>query len=179
TKEEVVHFLHPDETWYHDPFTLGDMEKAVERIRSAIAAKEKITVYGDYDADGVTSTAILVETLKKMGADVEFFIPNRFQHGYGPNKEAFKEIIVSGTQLILTCDNGISGHEALLFAKEENVDVIVTDHHELPETLPPAYAYVHPRLPGSAYAFSDLSGAGVAFKTAWALLGEKPIELVE
>src|SRR5699024_9771812 len=79
TKEEVVHFLHPDETWYHDPFTLGDMEKAVERIRSAIAAKEKITVYGDYDADGVTSTAILVETLKKMGADVEFFIPNRFQ----------------------------------------------------------------------------------------------------
>ena len=178
TKEEVDQFIFPDESGYHSPSALGEMDKAVERIHQAIKENEKITVYGDYDADGVTSTTILVETLGSLGAEVDYFIPNRFVHGYGPSVEAFEEIIGSGTSLILTCDNGVTGHEAITFARENDVEVIVTDHHELPDTLPEAYAIVHPRLPNFNYPFPELSGAGVAFKLAWALLDEKPTNLI-
>lgn len=179
TKEKVTQFLQPDETWIHDPFLMQDMEKAVERITQAIEAGELIVIYGDYDADGVTSTSVLKETLEMLGAEVDFYIPNRFTDGYGPNLQAFERIIENGAGLILTCDNGVSGHEAIERANELGVDVVVTDHHELPDTLPNAYAIVHPRHPNGAYPFGDLAGVGVAFKLATALLGEFPVELLD
>lgn len=179
TKEKAEAFLTPDESWIHDPFLLFDMDKVVERITTAIEAGEKIVVYGDYDADGVTSTSVLKETLEMLGAEVDFYIPNRFTDGYGPNVRVFEELIEEGAGLILTCDNGVSGHEAIQKANELGIDVIVTDHHELPETLPEAYGIIHPRHPAGAYPFGDLAGVGVAFKLATALLGEFPVELLD
>lgn len=179
TEEQVQSFLQPNENWFHDPFLLYDMEKAVNRIKKAISNEEKITVYADYDADGVTSASILVETLETIGAHVDYYIPNRFVEGYGPNTEAFEKIIASGTSLIVTCDNGVSGHEAIKKANELGIDVVVTDHHEIPETLPEAFAIVHPRHPEGEYPFGDLSGAGVSFKVAAALLEEIPWELLD
>lgn len=179
TKEKIQSFLHPNEEQIYDPFLMHDMERATERIASAIENDEKIMIYGDYDADGVTSTSVLVETLEMIGANVGFYIPNRFTDGYGPNTKAFEKMIEEGCQLIVTCDNGVSGHDAIKRAKELGVDVVVTDHHELPEELPEAYAIVHPRHPAGNYPFGDLAGVGVAFKLATALLGEMPIELLD
>ncbi|TFJ44013.1 single-stranded-DNA-specific exonuclease RecJ [Carnobacterium divergens] len=179
TKDKVQHFLKPDETWIHDPFLMYDMEKTVERITQAIENGQKIIVYGDYDADGVTSTAVLKETIEMLGGEVDYYIPNRFTDGYGPNVQAFEKLIEDGAELIVTCDNGVSGHEAIAKAKELGVDVIVTDHHEMPEILPEAYSIVHPKHPKGAYPFGELAGVGVAFKLATALLGEFPTELVD
>nr|WP_246601402.1 single-stranded-DNA-specific exonuclease RecJ [Enterococcus alishanensis] len=163
----------------HDPFLLHDMDKAVERIQTAIMEGEPILIYGDYDADGITSTSILKEALETLGAEVGFVLPNRFIHGYGPNKELFAEKIDEGFSLIITVDNGVAGNEAIAYANQQNIDVIVTDHHELPPELPEAYCIIHPRFPGGNYPFGELSGAGVAFKLATALLEEVPVELLD
>lgn len=179
TEEEIQHFLKPDETWIHDPFLMHDMDKAVSRIMEAIEKGELITIYGDYDADGVTSTAVLKEAIEMIGGEVNFYIPNRFSDGYGPNTQAFEKLIEAGTGLIVTCDNGVSGHEAIAKANELGIDVVITDHHELPAILPAAYAIVHPRHPNGHYPFKDLAGVGVAFKLATALLGEVPLELLD
>ncbi|WP_338074616.1 single-stranded-DNA-specific exonuclease RecJ [Carnobacterium inhibens] len=128
---------------------------------------------------GVTSTAVLKETIEMIGGEVNYYIPNRFNDGYGPNTAAFERLIEEGTQLIVTCDNGVAGHAAIDRANELGVDVIVSDHHELPDKLPDAYAVIHPRHPQGSYPFGDLSGVGVAFKLATALLGEIPIELLD
>lgn len=179
TAEAIDQFLHPQIENCYDPFLMHDMQRAVERIQSAIEQGQKITVYGDYDADGITSTSLMYETLLTVGADVDYYVPNRFTDGYGPNVQAFNRLIDNGTQLIVTVDNGVSGNEAIAAAQQRNVDVVVTDHHELPQELPTAYAIVHPRFPGSKYPFGDLSGVGVAFKVAWALLEEFPTELLD
>ncbi|MCG7345039.1 single-stranded-DNA-specific exonuclease RecJ [Sporosarcina sp. ACRSL] len=177
--EEAKSFLHMEDRCLHDPFLLFDMEKAVERIRLAIDREEKITVYGDYDADGVTSVTVLTTALERLGANVGFAIPNRFKHGYGPNVELFDELYQAGTSLIITVDNGISGIDAIAYAKSVGMDVIVTDHHEIGEELPAADAIIHPRHPKGNYPFGELAGVGVAFKLACALLGEVPEELYE
>ncbi|MFO8069842.1 MAG: single-stranded-DNA-specific exonuclease RecJ [Alkalibacterium sp.] len=179
TKEAIEEFVEPDQDWIDDPFLLFDMTKAVDRIKRAVSNNEKITIYGDYDADGVTSTAILYEAVELLGGQVDYFIPNRFKEGYGPNVDAFDQLISNGTQLIVTVDNGISGHQAILHARSRDVDVIVTDHHECPEDLPDAFAIVHPRHPNQHYSTPDLSGAGVSLKVAHALLGECPMEFLE
>ena len=179
TKEAIDQFITPDISWLDDPFSFFEMQKAVDRIMKAVADGEKITVYGDYDADGVTSTAILYEAVELLGGQVDYFIPNRFVEGYGPDINAFDRLIDSGTQLIVTVDNGISGHEAIKHAKARGVDVIVTDHHECPPELPEAYAIIHPRHPQQQYSTPDLSGAGVSMKMAHALLGECPTEFLE
>lgn len=179
TPEEITNFIHVDETWFHDPFLLYDMEKSVERITEALEANEQITIYGDYDADGMTSTAVLTETLESLGANVNYYLPNRFVEGYGPNTQAFEQIIQNGTSLIITVDNGVAGHEAISRAKELGVDVIVTDHHELPENLPDAYTIIHPNHPEGSYPFKDLAGVGVTFKLAHALIGELPVETLD
>ncbi|MGF3114022.1 single-stranded-DNA-specific exonuclease RecJ [Facklamia sp. P12937] len=166
-------------TLYHDPFALYQMDIAVKRIHLAIEKGEKILIYGDYDADGITSSLILKEALDALGADSRVYLPNRFKDGYGPNIDRYQEFIEEGIQLIITVDNGVAGHEAIEFAQEKKVDVIVTDHHELQETLPAAYAIIHPRHPQGSYPFGDLSGAGVAFKVATAILGEIPIEMLD
>ena len=154
----------------YDPFLMHDMQKAVDRINEAIENEEKILVYGDYDADGITSTVLLVETLISMGANVSSYIPNRFEEGYGPNKEAFTKIINSGITLIITVDNGIAGVEEVDLANELGCDVIVTDHHKIQDTIPNAYAIIHPEHPEGNYPFEKLAGVGVAFKLAHALL---------
>ena len=154
----------------YDPFLMYDMQKAVDRINEAIENEEKILVYGDYDADGITSTVLLVETLISMGANVSSYIPNRFEEGYGPNKEAFTKIINSGISLIITVDNGIAGVEEVNLANELGCDVIVTDHHKIQDTMPNAYAIIHPEHPDGNYPFKKLAGVGVAFKLAHALL---------
>ena len=179
TPEEAHSFIQPSMQAVHDPHQLHDMDKALERIQEAVAAGEQITVYGDYDADGITSTALMYEVLQDVGANVNYYVPNRFRDGYGPNAEAYQKIIDQGTKLIITVDNGVSGKAVIDPVVKQGIDVIVTDHHEMPEDLPDAYAIVHPRYPGSNYPFADLSGVGVAFKVAWALLDEFPEELLD
>lgn len=179
TVETINGFLHPQETDLHNPFQMHDMKAGIERIKQAIVAGEKIVVYGDYDVDGLTSTAIMVETLEQLGANVEAYIPDRFKDGYGPNKAAYDRLITAGAQLIVTVDNGISGKDVIADAMKRGVDVVVTDHHELPEELPVASAVIHPRHPAGQYPFGGLSGAGVAFKVASALLEEPPAELLD
>ncbi|MCB7515049.1 DHH family phosphoesterase, partial [bacterium 210917-SL.2.15] len=112
-------------------------------------------------------------------AEVEVFLPNRFVHGYGPNQSVYQEKIQEGIQLIITVDNGVAGNDAVAYAQQAGVDVIITDHHELPEKLPDAYAIVHPRHPAGQYPFPDLAGVGVAFKVASALLEEPPTEFLD
>lgn len=172
-------FLKPDLTAVHSPNLLHDMDKAVERIQAAIANGEKITVYGDYDADGITSTAVLYEALNEIGADVDYYVPDRFKDGYGPNQAVYDRLIANGTKLIVTVDNGVSGKQVIDRAIAQGVDVVITDHHELPAELPDATAIVHPRYPGSDYPFPDLSGVGVAFKLVWALQEEFPEEMLD
>ncbi|MGY3742060.1 single-stranded-DNA-specific exonuclease RecJ [Leuconostoc inhae] len=170
TPEAAFQYLQPNINQLHDPMLLHDMDKAFERLTEAAFGGEKIVVYGDYDLDGMTSTAVMVEALEVLGADVTSYIPDRFHDGYGPNIDVYKRLIAEGVQIIVTVDNGVSGHEAVDYAMNQGVDVIITDHHELPPTLPNAYAVVHPRHPDGHYPFDDLSGVGVAFKVAQALL---------
>ncbi|WP_054736317.1 single-stranded-DNA-specific exonuclease RecJ [Lentilactobacillus parafarraginis] len=175
-------FLKPSVKSFHDPLLMHDMAKGISRIQQAIESAEQITIYGDYDADGITSTTIMFEVLTDLGANVDYYIPNRFTDGYGPNSAAFKKIINGGTTLIVTVDNGVAGSEAIDVANDLHCDVIVTDHHSLPDKLPNAYAIIHPRVKneeGLAYPFGELSGAGVALKVAQALTDELPVDLID
>ncbi len=160
----------------NDPFLMPDMDKAVGRIVSAIRNKEKITVYGDYDVDGVTSTALLVRFLRDHGAEASYYIPSREKEGYGINVMAVNKISKTGTKLLITVDCGITSVGEVELAKTLGMDVIVTDHHLCKEKLPGATAVVDPKRPDSEYPFSQLAGAGVIFKTMLAAakaLGEK------
>ena len=173
-------FLEPSLEDLHDPYLLPDMDKAVDRIRQAIERGELILVYGDYDADGMTSASIVKESLEQLGAECLVYLPNRFTDGYGPNASVYKYFIEQqGVSLIVTVDNGVVGHEAIDLAQSMGVDVIVTDHHSMPEVLPDAYAIVHPEHPKADYPFKHLAGCGVAFKLACALLEEVQVELLD
>lgn len=179
-EDSLTRFLAPSLDDLHDPYLLHDMDKAVNRIRRAIEQGEFILVYGDYDADGMTSASILKETLEQLGAECLVYLPNRFTDGYGPNASVYKYFIEQqGISLIVTVDNGVAGREAIDLAQSMGVDVIVTDHHSLPEVLPDAYAIVHPEHPESDYPFKHLAGCGVAFKLACALLEEVQVELLD
>ena len=179
-EDSLTRFLAPSLDDLHDPYLLHDMDKAVNRIRRAIEQGEFILVYGDYDADGMTSASILKETLEQLGAECLVYLPNRFTDGYGPNASVYKYFIEhQGISLIVTVDNGVAGHEAIDLAQSMGVDVIVTDHHSLPEVLPDAYAIVHPEHPEADYPFKHLAGCGVAFKLACALLEEVQVELLD
>ncbi len=179
TSAAAESLLNMTEVNIHDPFLMHGMAEAVARIKQALENGEKILIYGDYDADGVTSTTVMFNVLLDLGADVSFKIPNRFLHGYGPNEALFREAHTEGVQLIITVDNGISGIEPIRVAKELGMDVIVTDHHEPGEELPPADIILHPRVPEGHYPFGELAGVGVAFKLAHALYGELPTHLFE
>ena len=179
-EDSLSRFLAPSLDDLHDPYLLHDMDKAVNRIRRAIEQGEFILVYGDYDADGMTSASILKETLEQLGAECLVYLPNRFTDGYGPNASVYKYFIEQqGISLIVTVDNGVAGHEAIDLAQSMGVDVIVTDHHSLPAVLPDAHAIVHPEHPESDYPFKHLAGCGVAFKLACALLEEVQVELLD
>ncbi|WP_342990724.1 single-stranded-DNA-specific exonuclease RecJ [Streptococcus anginosus] len=180
TEEALRDFLEPSLDQLHDPYELHDMDKAVTRIRQAIENYEQILIYGDYDADGMTSASIVKEALEQLGAECQVYLPNRFTDGYGPNASVYKYFIENqGISLIVTVDNGVAGHEAIELAQSMGVDIIVTDHHSIPEGLPDAYAIVHPEHPEAEYPFKHLAGCGVAFKLATALLEEVQVELLD
>lgn len=180
TEAALDQFLTADLANLHDPFLLHDMEKAVLRIRQAIEQGEQILVYGDYDADGMTSASIVKEALEMIGAEVQVYLPNRFTDGYGPNLSIYKYFIEQqAISLIVTVDNGVAGHEAVAYAQEQGVDVIVTDHHSMPDELPDAFAIVHPEHAEAQYPFKHLAGCGVAFKLACALLDTIPTEFLD
>lgn len=162
-------FLSCPLTGLLEPESLPGVEAAVERLMIAIQEQKKICVYGDYDVDGVTGTAILLNCLRLLSAQVEFHVPHRLEEGYGLNCEALQKLAQNGTQVVVTVDCGIASIDEAEEAARLGLELIVTDHHEMKATLPSAAVLVHPRLPGTSYPFGGLSGAGVAFKLAWAL----------
>jgi len=176
---EIETFLHSNVDELQDPFGLHDMDKALELIDEAIESEQKIAIYGDYDADGVTSTSIMKLALQKLGAKPIFYIPDRFKDGYGPNMDRYKFLADQGIDLLITVDNGVGGKDEIKYMKDRGIKVIVTDHHDLPAELPEADAIVHPSIPGSEYVCPYLSGAGVAFKIADALLGDDALSLID
>ena len=179
-EEEIQAYLNPDLQQLHDPFLLHDMEKATQRILTAIENGQNILIYGDYDADGMTASSVMKSALDELGAEVQVYLPNRFTDGYGPNLDVYKYFIQNeDIDLIITVDNGVAGHEAIAYAQSQNVDVIVTDHHSMPEELPKAFAIVHPEHPESSYPFKYLAGVGVAFKVATALLDYIPSDMLD
>ncbi len=167
--ETAREFLDAKLSGLRDPELLPGVEQAAERIHAAIKAEKKITIYGDYDADGITSTAILYRCLKLMGASVSYYVPHRIDEGYGLNVEALEKLAERDNDMVITVDCGIASVAEAARAKELGIELIVTDHHEMGEQLPDASVLVHPRLPGTAYPFGGLCGAGVALKLAWAL----------
>jgi len=163
-------FLHPDYlVSKHDPFLLPDMEKAVKRLETAHAQKEKVVIYGDYDIDGLTASSVLLESFTKFGIEASVFIPNRFIEGYGLSAKAIETLAREGAQLIVTVDCGSLSHKEIDRANELGVDVIVTDHHSVAETMPAAVATINPKRKDHSYPFIDLAGVGVAFKLVQAL----------
>ena len=163
-------FLSPDYDAKHDPFLLPDMAAAVDRLVLARESQEKITIYGDYDIDGLTATTVLLDAFESFGFEhVEAFIPNRFIEGYGLTVEAVEKIAATGAQLIVTVDCGSLSEKEIVRANELGVDVIVTDHHNVAPVQPPAIAVINPKRPDHSYPFIDLAGVGVAFKLVQAL----------
>lgn len=171
-EETAAHFLKGDPPEITDPFLMLDMGKAVGRVIQAIRQEEWIAVYGDYDVDGVTATVLLVEALEQLGARVKEYIPNRFDEGYGLNKEALSHLKEGGFSLVITVDCGIRSPEETAHAGQIGLDLIITDHHHPAADLPPAYAIVNPKQPGDIYPDKDLAGVGIAYKLVCALVIE-------
>lgn len=178
TAESAKAFMVKQDTHFADPFLLRDMDRAVRRIRRAISGHEPITVYGDYDVDGVTSVSVLVLYLRSRGAIVHYYIPNRNGEGYGINRLALKRLADDGTRLIVTVDTGVTAVEEVDYARELGMDVVITDHHECLSVLPRAEAVVNCRRTDCSYPFKELAGVGVVFKLICALeMGEPGKEL--
>ena len=176
TCDEARLFLSSDLNQLHDPFLLPDMDKAVERILFACKHQEKVLIHGDYDVDGVTSTVLLRLVLENMGAKVSYYLPNRLKDGYGVNPQAIREARATGVKLVITVDCGISAFDVVAEANASGgPDIIITDHHQLPEVLPPALAVINPKRGG--YPFCDLAGVGVVFKLAQALYSRQTSDI--
>lgn len=167
-------FLHPALRELHPPSLIPDLDRAAARLVAAAAAGEPIAIYGDYDVDGITATAILYHTLKHLfpAATVRTYVPHRLEEGYGLNAEALEQLARSGIKVVVSVDCGVTAVKPAAAARAAGLDLIITDHHNPPHSvadLPDAYAVVHPRRPDSTYPFDHLSGAGVAYKLAWRL----------
>ncbi|MBP1721642.1 MAG: recJ, partial [Deltaproteobacteria bacterium] len=169
TPEAADGFLSPKLSNLHSPFLMKDMEKAVERIRRALQGREPIMIYGDYDVDGISGTSLLYLFLARLGANVSFHIPDRITEGYGLHRESLRLMKERGIRLIITVDCGSSDREQVRFAGQEGIDVIITDHHEVPPELPPAHAVLNPKRPDCAFPFDGLAGVGVVFNLLMAL----------
>ena len=167
--ERAAAFLDSGAGRFHDPFLLRDMDRAVERIRLALERGERIAVYGDYDVDGITATALMTDCLERMGGAVQSYIPDRMEEGYGLNRSAVERLAGEGVGLIVTVDCGITAAAEVEFARTLGVDVVITDHHQCKEAIPNAAAVVDPRRPDCPYPFKELAGVGVALKLASAL----------
>ena len=164
--EKAREFLNKSRGLLHDPFLMSGMSEAVERIRGAFENNEKVMIYGDYDVDGITSTCLLYIYFKNAGLDARYYIPDRFDDGYGLNNDAIKKAAGNNINLIITVDCGITAHGEAERARELGIDLIITDHHECPDMLPEAASVINPKQPGCAYPFKELAGVGVAFKLA-------------
>ncbi|ASN05127.1 single-stranded-DNA-specific exonuclease RecJ [Virgibacillus necropolis] len=178
TSDAAIEFLSPNKESLFMPEDLLGMDVACERVHKAINQNEKILVFGDYDADGVSSTTLLLSALQELGANCDYYIPNRFTEGYGPNEQAFSAAKDQGFQLIITVDCGIASVQEASFAESLGLDLIITDHHEPQEKLPEALAILHPKC-SPTYPFKELAGVGVAFKFAQELLGYFPEHLLD
>jgi len=168
-KENIDRFLKPEKEHFYDPYLMADMNRAVERIAQAIENEQKITVYGDYDVDGITSTSILVLFLKELNVNADYYIPNRQKEGYGINEEALLTIKNNSTDLVISVDTGIVANKQAEYAKKINLDLIITDHHECQGKLPNAIAVIDPKREDCCYPFKMLAGVGVTFKLIHAL----------
>jgi single-stranded-DNA-specific exonuclease len=171
--EQARRFLDAPLTGLHAPERLPGVTRAADRILHAVNAGWKVCIYGDYDVDGVTGSAILLQALALLGSRADLYVPHRLSEGYGLNAQALRQIAEAGTKLVITVDCGIASVAEAELARELGLELIVTDHHEMKDTLPDAAVLVHPRLPGADYPFGKLCGAGVAFKLAWALAMRK------
>jgi single-stranded-DNA-specific exonuclease len=167
--DEVYNFIYPELSSIPDPFLMADMDKAVDRIIPAVAARKKIWVYGDYDVDGITSVAVLLLFLSALGIEARYYIPDRIKEGYSLNPDAVRFIHAQGADLIITVDSGISNHDEIRLAKELGMEVIVSDHHEVGDTLPPADAVLNPKRSDCAFPFKDLAGVGITFNLVIAI----------
>lgn len=167
--EDIRIFLNPTRNDFHDPYLLPDMEKAVDRIVTAIKNKEKIVIYGDYDVDGITSITVLKSFLEERGLQVDQYIPNRLEEGYGLNKPALEEIASKKYDLMITVDCGISAIDEIDYANSLGIQTIITDHHEPVEELPKAFAVIDAKRKDNKYPFRELAGVGVAFKLSQAI----------
>ena len=168
-KEDIDLFMNPTRKDFHDPFLMPDMEIIVDRILKAIEGKEKIMIYGDYDADGITSITVLKSFLEERGLEVSSYIPNRLDEGYGLNKEAIKKIYDDGYRLVITVDCGISGIDEVDYANSLGIETLITDPHEPADTLPNAMAVVDAKRKDNKYPFNQLAGVGVVFKLIQAI----------
>lgn len=168
--QQVVDFLRPSLLNLASPFAFREMAFAVERLKKALHEKERVLIYGDYDVDGVTSTALLYKVLIDLGFKAVAYIPNRMDEGYGLHKEALLKASQSQVKVVITVDCGITAVDEVEYAHSLGIDIILTDHHEPPDVLPKAYAVINPKVEDSGYPFRDLAGVGVAFKLAQALL---------
>ncbi|MBQ8759659.1 MAG: single-stranded-DNA-specific exonuclease RecJ, partial [Clostridia bacterium] len=173
TPEKASEYLNGTINSLADPFLLKDMDKAVNKIKSAVGNHDKIMIYGDYDVDGITSVAALWRYLTFKGADVCCYIPERINEGYGLNSQAIAKFAEEGVKLIITVDSGITAHEEIEFAKSLGIDVVITDHHECREELPEAVAVVNPHREDSDYPFKELAGVGVVFRLICAYEGNR------
>ena len=174
--KEIKVFLEPTRNDFHDPYLMPDIDKALDRIQKAIDNKEKITIYGDYDVDGITSVSILNKFFKEINIETDIYIPNRLSEGYGLNNEAIETISKRNTNLIITVDCGITSVNEVEKAKELGMDVIITDHHEPAETIPKAIAVIDCKRKDSKYPFRELAGCGVAFKLTQAFCKKLNLE---
>ncbi len=168
--DRVRAFLDPALYRPASPFELPGMELAVERIQQAVRSGQRIAVWGDFDVDGQTATTLLVQTFRSLGADVIFHIPLRAEEGHGVNLPSLQRLIDAGARLVVTCDTGVDAHEAMDYARQRGIDLVITDHHDLPPTLPAASAVVNPKLLPAGHPLATLPGVGVAYKLAEALL---------
>lgn len=172
----VAWALRRDPIGLQDGFAMADMDKGVSILANAIRRRDKILVVGDYDADGITSTCILLKVLTDLGALCTYKIPNRFSDGYGININIINDAVLNGVKVILTCDNGIAAAEQINAAVSAGISVVVTDHHQVPEFLPPAHAVINPHRKDCKYPFKELCGAGVAYKFAQCLYSEMGVD---
>ena len=175
-EDDIKKFLNPTRDDFYDPFLLPDMEQAIERIEQAINNNEKILIYGDYDADGITSTTILIKFFKEIGVEVDKYIPNRLEEGYGINNKALEEIKNRGIDLIITVDTGITANDQVKYANELGLDVIITDHHEPSDEIPKAVAVIDAKRKNNKYPFNQLAGCGIAFKLTQAISIKRKLE---
>ncbi|MFO8061095.1 MAG: single-stranded-DNA-specific exonuclease RecJ, partial [Bacillota bacterium] len=177
--EQMRRLLSRDLDDLADPFELPDASRAVERVRDALSRGEKIRIYGDYDCDGITSTALMLSVLRGMGGDVDFRLPHRLRDGYGLGAAAVEEAAGDGVQLLITVDCGIGSRDEVAAAREVGLDVIVTDHHRPPDVLPPAAAIVDPWVDDSTYPYSHLAGVGVCYQLCRAVSGDDLSKLLD